>query len=277
MKICVLGSTGMLGSAVGKYFIEKYGENNVILSYRNKDVSYGKNKFKFDALKYDTDKKLNNALLSNVKGCDYLVNCIGVIKPFIEQDKPGAIYLNGIFPYRLAEFCKNNKIKMFHITTDCAYSGYAGEYTEESDKDCLDFYGKSKVLGEEADCMTIRTSIIGEEIHKNASLIEWAKSQKGKTVNGFKNHFWNGITTKQYADVCYQIIEKSLYETGLFHVFSNVVSKYDMLRYFDEKFELGLTINGIDADLQVDRTLSTVKELQDKLHIPSVKAQIFDL
>ena len=66
-----------------------------------------------------------------------------------------------------------------------------------------DDYGKSKSLGEcISEAMVLRTSSIGEEIHKNASLIAWAKSQQGKTMGGFTTHLWNGITTNEYANIC---------------------------------------------------------------------------
>ena len=72
--------------------------------------------------------------------------------------------------------------------------------------------GKSKSLGEAKEaCMVLRTSIIGDEIHKNASLIAWVKSMKDKEINGYINHLWNGITTKHYAEICEQIIENNLF------------------------------------------------------------------
>lgn len=268
MKIVVLGSTGMLGNAVGKYMIEKYGEDNVFLSYRNKDVAYGKNTFYFDALD-----------LEDIPQCDYLINCIGIIKPFMKNNIRSSIYLNSVFPYALSEFCNNMKYKMIHITTDCVFSGKKGNYTEKDIHDAEDEYGKSKSLGEGCsnDCMVIRTSIIGEEIHKNASLIEWVKSQKGKTVNGYTNHFWNGVTTKQYAKVCSQIIDNNLYEKDLFHVFSNIINKYELVSIINERFSLDLTINKFEPEQKCDRTLSTIKSLNEKLDIPSIRDQILNL
>ena len=59
--------------------------------------------------------------------------------------------------------------------------------------------------------MVLRTSIIGEEIHKYASLISWVKSQENGAVNGFINHLWNGITTNQYGKICMQILHSGRY------------------------------------------------------------------
>lgn len=260
MKIVILGSTGMLGNAVGRHFIDVYGEDSVYLSYRNPAVAYGKNRFEY----------LPTLSPDRIPDCDYLINCLGVIKPFIDKNPQHSIFINSYLPWYLAHL----GYKVIHITTDCVFSGKNGNYTEDSIHDCYDFYGKTKSLGEPNTCMVVRTSIIGEEIHNNASLIEWAKSQKGKTVNGFTNHLWNGVTTNQYARICQQIIEGNLYQKGLFHVFSNKIDKYSLLGEINKRFNLGLTINKTEASEAIDRTLSTVKDLQSKIVIPTIQEQI---
>jgi dTDP-4-dehydrorhamnose reductase len=267
-KVLILGSTGMLGSAVGKIF-EESEEFETILTYRNEEVSYGKNKIFFDVL---------NSPLSDLPSFDYLINCVGVIKPFIEKNRKDSVYINSLFPYLLAEQCEKNNARMIHITTDCVFSGKTGNYDEDSEHDCLDFYGKSKSLGEPFNkCMVIRTSIIGEEIHNNASLIEWAKSMKGKSVNGFTDHKWNGVTTKQYGKICKKIIKQDLYEKGLFHAHSDSVDKYELVSMISDKFELGLDIKPVASGNFCDRTLSTKKTLNKKLEVPSLSQQIKEL
>lgn len=270
MKIVVLGSTGMLGNAVGKYFVSVYGQDNVYLSYRTKDVAYG-NAFEFDAVKSVLTGKFD------IPECDYLINAVGVIKPFMAHNPSEAIMINSVFPHVLSKWCNAVGAKMLHITTDCVFSGAKGKYSESDLHDALDNYGKSKSLGEPTDCMVIRTSIIGEEIHKRASLIEWIKSQAGKTAKGFTNHLWNGVTTLQYANICHQIINKGLYHPSLYHVFSNVVTKAELLNMVNEKFNLGISIEPVEANESVDRTLTTVKDLNGILDIPSLQIQISNL
>ena len=258
----------MLGNAVGSYFLQKYGNDDVCLSHRNKKLAYGKNNFCFDPLENNFDELTN---------CDYIINCIGIIKPFMQTSPIDSIQINSIFPRKLANHCIKNNIKLIHITTDCVFSGKKGNYAENDPHDCLDAYGKSKSLGEPDNCMVVRTSIIGEEIHKNASLIAWVKSQAGKQVNGFSNHYWNGITTKQYAKVCDKIIQEDLFAPELFHVFSNSVSKFELLRLINNKFDLGLTINDFQAEEAIDRTLATNKPFNNLIHVPSLDTQIADL
>lgn len=268
MKITILGSTGMLGNAVGKHFLENFGEENVFLSYRNKEVTYGANAFYFDPIKDE---------LAVIPKSDYVINCIGIIKPFMKNSVINAIKINSLLPRQLANYCENTGMKLIHITTDCVFSGKEGSYNENALHDCLDDYGKSKSLGEPENCMVIRTSIIGEEIHKNASLIAWAISQRKREVRGFVNHLWNGITTNQYAKICDQIITAHLYQYDKFHVFSNIINKYELLKLIDAKYGLDLRIERFEAPEAVDRTLSTVRSMNQLLNIPSIADQIENL
>ena len=273
MKIVVLGSTGMLGNAVTKYFTEIYGENNIIPTYRKLVGIELKNSKEYDPIIYP-----DNISIGPLPNCDVVINCIGVIKPFMKDNVLQAILLNSVFPRKLANYCSRNKIKLFHITTDCVFSGKDGQYTENSLHDALDDYGKSKSLGEPENCMVIRTSIIGEEIHKNASLIAWVKSEAGKEVKGFTNHLWNGITTKQYAKIIHTIIENNLYQEGLYHAFSpNSVNKKELVEAISDRFDLNIKVNPVEAQPPCDRTLTTVKDLCEKLNIPTIQEQLSDL
>lgn len=273
MKIAVLGSTGMLGSAVGHHFMKKYGEENVFTSYRTIEVSYGgMNSFYLNPFAISFEPTLDD-----LGHLDYVVNALGITKPFIAKNIEESIFVNSIFPWRLADYCNRKEIKLISITSDCVFGGKEGNYTEASLHDCTDVYGKTKSLGEPDDCMVLRTSIIGEEIHKNASLIEWIKAQKNGKANGFTNHLWNGVTTKQYAKICETIIDNDLYEPSLFHVFSDIVTKEQLLHMVNDRFNLNITINACEAPERIDRTLATIKPLNTKLNIPPLAEQIKNL
>ena len=265
MKIAILGSTGMLGSAVTTHFKRQGYE--VTETYRDE-------KFSKQGLVYFNAADSDFSILD---GCEYAINCIGIIKPFMSKNISESIYINSIFPRKLANYCEEKNIKLLHITTDCVFSGRDGNYNENSVHDCLDDYGKSKSLGEPNNCMVIRTSIIGEEIHKNASLISWAKSMKGKEVNGYTNHLWNGVTTNRYAEICEQIIKENLFETELFHIHSNSINKFELLSLINEKFGLDLKINEFMDKIEINRTLTTIKNFQSKLSYKTIQQQIGEI
>jgi dTDP-4-dehydrorhamnose reductase len=270
IKLLIFGATGMLGSAAAKHFLA-LGDFETVLTARDENNFFpGAKTVLFDAAKPDFDA---------LPVADYIINCIGIIKPFMAKNLIAARYVNAVFPWQLATWAKSKDAKLFHITTDCVFSGRKGRYDENDLHDALDDYGKSKSLGEPAsECMVIRTSIIGEEVRNNASLVEWAKSQKGRKVGGYINHFWNGITTNWYAKICEKIIRGGLWEAGLFHAHaSDIVSKYQMMQYFDKRFGLGLKINPTMAKESCDRSLASIKGLCAELEIPSVGKMIEDM
>lgn len=271
VKVLILGSTGMLGNAVGKWFLSQPEKYKTYLTYRNGNISYGDDKIYFDCLSGTLDQL-------RLDDYDYVINCVGTIKPFMKDNPVSAIQINSIFPWKLARRCTHAGAKLIHITTDCVYSGAKGAYSEEDLHDALDDYGKSKSLGEPAGCMVLRTSIIGEEIHKGASLVEWVKSQKGKPVNGYTNHDWNGITTLQYAKICDKIISNNLYQEGTYHVYSpKSINKYELVTLLGDRFDLEIMVSPYEAPVRVDRTLATVNDLCSGLEVPSIEQQIMEM
>ena len=290
----------MLGNAVTKVFLENKDKYLVSITAKPETVflhGHGKgtekqpviiaNKFQnmFDNLADFRDVIAYNALELDLGKVwklddhpDYIINCVGVIKPFVKEDDPHkykTIYVNSVFPHYLSSYAKEVGIKMIHISTDCVFSGTKGNYVEEDPHDALDLYGKSKSMGEPVNCMVLRTSIIGEETHKNASLIEWVKSNRHKEVNGYTNHLWNGMTTTQFGRTCEKIFSENLHEDGLFHVHSpNLVAKNDLVSLISDKLDLHVGVLPTEAPESIDRTLSTSKELNAKLDIPELSYQL---
>jgi len=269
-KILILGATGMLGNETSKYFRQN-GNYETWSTFRTDKFSVGERKLFFNP-------SMNFNLLENIlKDFDYVINCLGIINKFVDGNEEDTIRINSIFPRMLADLCNSKNTRLIHITTDCVFSGKKGLYTEEDSHDAWDFYGKSKSLGEPNNCMVLRTSIIGREIHKKVGLIEWAISMRDKDVNGFTNHIWNGLTTKQYSKCCDKIISNDLYEESVFHIFSNIVTKYELTKFFNSKWNLNLKVNSFETSEGIDRTLSTIKELNGKLNIPSIENQIREI
>ena len=171
---------------------------------------------------------------------------------------------------------------MIHITTDCVYSGKDGSYTEGSLHDCTDVYGKTKSLGEPPNCSVIRTSIIGEEFGTSRSLIEWVKSQDGKTVNGYTDHWWNGMTCHQTAKVMEKIVRDNLYWESVRHIFTpNPISKCDLVKAISHVHQLDIKVDPVEAPEAVNRTLSTIvmnpatfKSFSSTFEIPNIVIQL---
>ena len=251
MKKLISGSTGMLGGTAKKFFDDVGVLDRSELDLSN--CSHG---------------QLTDAL--NNKNFDYLINCAGLIKQRSVKDSD-MISVNAVLPHRLAEFCKSTNKKMFHITTDCVFSGDLGSYDESSEHDASDVYGLSKSLGEPNCCMVIRTSIIGEEEKNKLSLLEWVKSKGGDSIDGYLDHHWNGVTCLQLCKVIKSIIDGNRYREGVHHIFSNRVNKFELVSMINNIYNLNITITPKSAGY-CDRTLTT--NMQDPFIVPELTEQI---
>lgn len=261
-NILVLGSNGMLGYGVSEYF--RRGGYSVINS----------TKADFDVLKNDFSE-----LEPLVKNLDVVINCIGVIKPMIDKySQLEVLKINGIFPRNLALLCESQNTPLIHVTTDCAYTGRKGSYNEKDQYDAEDLYGISKNCGDIANCMTLRTSFIGPENGRGRSLLEWAFAQKGKTISGYTNHLWNGVSTVNFARIAEKIILEGLYEKGIFHIFSaDTITKLELVSLFNEIFSLSMTINAVEGPEFCDRSLSSIYPLSGKVSVLTVQEQVQEL
>tara|TARA_B100000035_G_C21032678_1_gene569224 strand:- start:898 stop:1674 length:777 start_codon:yes stop_codon:yes gene_type:complete len=235
MKVYIFGANGMLGRYLTKYMSSFFD----IVPITRKEIDL------LDDFNCITEKY-------NFSSDDVIINAAGVIKQ--RSYTPNElIRVNSLFPH----FLSTLKCNVVHVTTDCVFSGKEGSYTEDSLHDCLDDYGKSKSLGEPNNITVIRTSIIGEELLNKKSLVEWVRSNKNTTINGYLNHFWNGLTCLQLSKEIVSIINLGSYWKGVKHYHSkDTVSKYQLTSYIDEIYNLNNVINPVMVDY-CDRSLKT--------------------
>ena len=266
-SILVLGSTGMLGYGVLSSIV-KYNNISVGATIRSKNkIKSIKRKFPFNKIKrfheLDLSKAKEHTINELVNKYDYIINCIGKIKPEIDinnsESIKNAIYINTIFPRILESSIRNKNKKIYQIATDCVFSGIKGKYNEKSKHDDLEIYGITKSLGEikNKNFFNIRTSIVGREFLTKKSLIEWFLSQK-KAVKGFNNHNWNGVTTKAFGEFIYTIIVNEIKIPNILHIIpNNILNKYQLLKTFEEKFKTKFDIKKFKSEKTVDRSLTT--------------------
>jgi dTDP-4-dehydrorhamnose reductase len=266
-KVLVLGGTGMLGSMVTNC-LARAEQFELIATARSNDMaSVCKRRLPevewhtFDASSPNTTRERAGLF----EQCNWVINCIGVIKPFINDSNAEqverAIQVNSIFPHTIARLTEGIA-RVLQIATDCVYSGSKGRYVETDAQDALDVYGKTKSLGEvTAEHMHhLRCSIVGPEMRSPKSLMEWFLGQpQGASVNGFVNHQWNGVTTLHFAKLCRAIIANDLELSHMQHVVPDgAVTKYDMLKEFARRYGRDdLIINATEAPAIIDRTLET--------------------
>lgn len=264
MKVIVLGSTGMLGSA--------------LVSTLRPDIEVS-------ALARDTVGDLTLPVMAGridqfldtlgIADGDTVVNALGVVKGRIDESESEsvlrALSINTVFARKLASYCAMQGARVITVLTDCVYSGQTGSYSEQAKHDATDVYGKTKSLGEVSGGLStnIRASFLGTSLAKHRMLFDWFRElPNGSTVDGYTTHLWNGTTTFSLSRVIRSLIFEQPNLYGTFHLVPGyALSKYELL------MKLRLATRREDVQVvptepdKVDRTLSTIH--------PSVSEQLW--
>jgi dTDP-4-dehydrorhamnose reductase len=131
-------------------------------------------------------------------------------------------------------------------------------YTEDDISDAEDLYGRTKFLGEVggSGCLTLRTSIIGRELRTTSGLVEWFLSNRGSKVRGYTRAIYSGFTTLALAQIIADVLERHPGLSGVYHVSSEPINKYDLLCLLRDAFGLHIEIEPY-PDVQIDRSLDS--------------------
>lgn len=259
-KILILGGSGMLGHTLFRCFF-KNPELDVFVTARStKELSGWLSSEQMRNVYHNVDIHDFDRLVkvfADLKP-DIVINCIGVIKqtPTI-QDPLLTITVNALLPHRIALLSNAVGARMIHISTDCVFDGEKGNYTENDIANATDLYGRTKYLGEVSysHCVTLRTSIIGHELKDKQGLVEWFLGQKGK-VKGFKNAIYSGLPTVEIARVITDYVIPNPELTGLYHVSSHPISKFELLKLIANQYSKTIEIEP-EESVRPDRSLDS--------------------
>lgn len=255
-KILILGHKGMLGNAVYKYFSKKNSDYTVLIT----ETRWGGDIFKTTLQNTDAD---------------FIINCIGIIP----QKKPDLLLYENI-NIDLPIFLETLQKKIIHPSTDCEFLGnlpLPEKYTKKSKRDASDPYGKSKAIISEQietsfkNTKIIRTSIIGHEENTSLSLLDWFISSESD-VTGYENHYWNGVTTLEWAKICENIINNwNLSPTLNQYGTEEVKNKNELLQIIKRVYKKNITIIPFKTSTTINKTLYS------DIKLPPIEKQLKEL
>jgi dTDP-4-dehydrorhamnose reductase len=259
-KVLILGVTGMLGHALFKNLLAsgRYEVFGTARTVRGLEHFFSEDELKrirpdVDADNFDTVIRA----LASVQP-DIVINCIGLIKQLpIGSDPLTAITINAQLPHRISLVSRTANARLIHVSTDCVFDGQSGMYTESDIPSPTDLYGRTKLLGEPTypHCITLRTSIIGHELKDKLGLVEWFLSQEG-TVRGYTRAIYSGFTTIELAKIIERHVLPNESLSGLYHVSSEPISKYDLLQIIKKQYNVATTIEPY-PDFYCDRSMNS--------------------
>ena len=274
-RILILGSAGMAGHTIYKYLssLDKY---EILTTARN-------DKYISPNFIIDIERELIRLkAIIYIHRPDIIINCIGILVKEANDNPLKAIYVNSYFPHWLEETTKNIKTKIIHLSTDCVFDGKKinGGYNESNVPNETNWYGKSKSWGEiinDKD-LTIRLSIIGDELKPNGTgLFHWFMKQKG-TIKGFTKAYWNGILTLELAKQLEKIIDSKYDLRGLYQLVPDFkIAKYDLLHLIQKIFNKNDVVMLQNNDFIQDKTLINNRKDEYDPKIPSYEQQLIEM
>lgn len=267
MKVAVFGANGMAGHTIVKY-LQGAGVDVTTVARQDAniicDVEY---------------QQMVATTLLKLEEYDYIINCIGLLVQASKERPDKAAMLNSWWPHYLAQWASRRSTRIIHLSTDCVFDGKKGRYLEGDLHTETNPYGKSKSLGEINNYkdITFRTSIIGNELKNGTGLLQWALSNKNPTLDGYTDHWWNGLTTLQLAKCIHNWMQNPTV-TGIYHLVDNGVNanKYDILNLINELWNLDKYVNPVPGPTPVNKILIDSR-LDRDWGIPDYETQFKEL
>ena len=185
MKILVIGKNGQLAKSIKKISQQKN------YSHLNNFVFAGKEEI--DLTNLNSIKNYFNN--SNV---DIVINCAAYTAvDKAEDEEILANLVNHIAVKELANIAKKKNISLVHISTDYVFDGLKGKPYNEYDRAFpLNFYGKSKLSGENAllsvknlNAIIVRTGWVYSEFGRNFVKTVLSHANNNKSINMISDQF----------------------------------------------------------------------------------------
>ena len=131
-KILVTGLSGQVGSSIHNNFKDKF---NICALERDKFDFSKLNEIKNKIRSINPDMVINPAAYTNVE--------------LAEDNHEEAYLINTLAPSKIAEVCAELSIPLIHFSTDYVFDGKnISPYTENDEPNPINFYGYSKLKGE---------------------------------------------------------------------------------------------------------------------------------
>jgi len=236
MKVLVVGGSGLLGQQL-VYSLKQKGFD-VYATYLASPIDEDG----FFPLDTTNRKKTNNVITELHPDVVFLTAAFTNVEA-CELQKDTAFVLNVTSTHHVAKACEAVGSKMIYLSTDYVFNGMKGHYTETDKTDPVDYYGLTKLMGEEqvksicSNFIIARTSVL-YGIHKS-NFVTWLISELEK--NKSSSIVTDQIVSPTYTqDLSEQLIALIDHEArGIYHTAGgDTISRFDLACRIAECFDL---------------------------------------
>ncbi|AEA46570.1 dTDP-4-dehydrorhamnose reductase [Archaeoglobus veneficus] len=240
MRIFITGGSGLLGHRIAEIALEKGYE--VYSGYCHNHPSAGK-PVKIDLSNpvsiFETIKDakpdviMHTAALTNVDKC--------------EKEKELAFRINVEGTKAIAEAVRKLNSFLIYVSTDYVFDGRKGMYREEDETNPVNYYGHTKLLGEQycKDFCIARTCVIygAKPASGKVNFVLWLidKLRNGEKVRIVTDQYITPTLNTNLAKMMLEIAEKGL--KGVFHLAGATrVSRFEFAETLADVFGLDKTL-----------------------------------
>lgn len=245
-RVLITGANGLLGQSLVAQ-LSRFPEYDVLATARDDEPRFSGGSCGYAPLDV-TDGDAVDSLFEDFTP-NVVVNCAAVSDVSdCEADRDRCWAVNATAVETLAHACRRVGARMVHLSTDFVFDGEDGPYDESARPDPVNYYGRSKLAGENAlrasglaSWAIVRTVLLygTAEGRSRANVVEWIVDSlsQGEEIS---------VVTDQYRTPTYVAdlaagLERLLHfeKTGLYHVSGReMVSVYDLARTVADVYDL---------------------------------------
>ena len=265
-RIVITGASGKIASALIEYFRQQSRLELLLLSSKEVIVDEGNAQITVarvsphDFVAYKSAIKdfaphviINTVGYTDVDGC--------------ESNRALAQLLNSRFPEMLARFSRTFDVHLVHFSTDYVFDGTSGPYDEAQIPNPINYYGKTKLAGENAirssgcSATIIRTNVVyGYGGSSKNDFVEWVVRSAAANIpirvaiDQFSNPTYSGDVALATA----MLVERR--RAGLYHLGgADYCSRYEfaltIARTFDLRSDLIVPVKTEQLEQRAPRPL----------------------
>ena len=238
-KLLITGANGLLGSNLVYQSVDRFDVTACSLS----EVGSAK---PVDRVRMDvTDDAAVRRVVEDVKP-DAIIHCAAETRvDFCEAHPERAARVNQAGTLSIARAAEEIGAAVIYVSSDSAFDGGSGNYSESDKPNPLNAYSRTKVAGEVslvASCtqhLIVRTNMFGWNMKPKESLSEWVlnRLRAGEAFPGFQDVVFAPLIVNDLAELLLEMYESDL--SGLYHVGArDHVSKYEFGRKIAELYDL---------------------------------------
>lgn len=245
-RIAITGASGKIASALIEHYYWQPVGTVLLISSRTLPAAISNTPhFEFaqaSPLDSQTYKSILKAFRPTV-----IINTIGYTDvDGCETNRELAQFLNARFPEMLARFARTFDAHLVHYSTDYVFDGSAGPYDESQIPRPINYYGKTKLAGENAIralggiSTIIRTNVVyGFGGNAKSDFVEWVirSCSSNLPIRVAQDQFSNPTFSGDIALATALLIERQ--RTGLYHIGgADYCSRYDFALTIAKIFDL---------------------------------------